>query len=190
MLKIKLILVILATLVFSFRIWQSTGCQEFFSFHFNPLIIKINVESQVLLDSALERNISRFFHNKVTVGVFEVTKSFVFTFNPRFLLGILGPAGLVLITLNFYKLFNKRNIINTSLFGLVLAVSFFNIIFTSPKFFFYLAAISWYLFALTAINYLTSLKSKVILIVLIFLTFWYFIFSWEMNAICQRIFFR
>ena len=159
--RIKLLLLVLVGLVFSFRIWQSTGCVQFLSFHFNPLDVKINVESQVLVDADLLRPISRFFHNKVTVGIFESTKSFASTFNPKFLLEVLGPVGLFLIILGFLNLVKKREIVNAALFSLVLAVSLFNIIFNNPKILFYSAALSWYLFALAAINYLKNIKSAV-----------------------------
>src|SRR3972149_11435702 len=85
----KLLVVILVILIFLFRIWQSSGCREFSGFLFNPLSIKINVESQVASDFSLDRNISRFFHNKLTAGIFELTTSFTSTFDSPYLLQIL-----------------------------------------------------------------------------------------------------
>src|SRR3990167_727894 len=170
----KLLVVILVILIFLFRIWQSSGCREFSGFLFNPLSIKINVESQVALDFSLNRNISRFFHNKVTVGVFELTKSLISTFDTRFLLEILGPLGLALV-----------------IFGLILLVAIFAIFSKNPKVSFYVLAFSWYSFAIRGLDYFwLNAKSLMILITLFFLTFWYFTFSWQMPTICKEIFFR
>jgi len=191
MVSTKLLVVILVILIFLFRIWQSSGCQQFSGFLFNPLAIKINVESQVAQDFLLNRNISRFFHNKVTVGVFELTKSFVSTFDTRFLLEILGPLGLTLVILVFARIIRKKKTSEITHFGLILMAALLSIFSKNPKVSFYVLAFSWYSFAVRGLDYFwSSAKSLMILIILFFLTFWYFTFSWQMPTICKQIFFR
>src|SRR3989344_3680785 len=176
----KLLVVILVILIFLFRIWQSSGCREFSGFLFNPLSIKINVESQVALDFSLNRNISRFFHNKVTVGVFELTKSLISTFDTRFLLEILGPLGLALVILILIRIVKKKRIAEIVHSGLILIVAIFAIFSNDPKVSFYVLAFSWYSFAIRGLNYFWSnAKSLMILTILFFMTFWYFTFSWQ-----------
>ena len=187
----KLLVVILVILIFLFRIWQSSGCREFSGFLFNPLSIKINVESQVALDFSLNRNISRFFHNKVTVGVFELTKSLISTFDTRFLLEILGPLGLTLVILVLVRIVREKKITEIAHFGLILVVAIFAIFSKNPKVSFYVLAFSWYSFAVRGVNYFwLNARSLMILIILFYLSFWYFIFSWQMPSICKEIFFR
>jgi len=191
MAKTKLLVIILVIFIFAFRIWQSTGCQQYSGFLFNPLSIKINVESQVALDPSLNRNISRFFHNKVTIGVFELTKSFVSTFDTRFLSEILGPLGLTLVILVFARIIRKKRISEIAHFGLILMAAIFAIFGKDSKVSFYVLAFSWYSFAVRGLDYFwVNVRSLMILIILFFLTFWYFTFSWQMPTICKQIFFR
>ena len=77
MAKIKLLIAAVVIFLVVFRLWQSTGCRRFVSFEFDPLWVKLNVESQVGLDRSAPRDISRFFHNKAATGLYEAPKTYL-----------------------------------------------------------------------------------------------------------------
>src|SRR3989344_4655906 len=144
--KIKILFIIVLFSLFSFRGWQTTGCKKFLSFYFNPLSIKVSVETNVNTDLGVDRNISRLFHNKVTVGIFELSKSFASTFQPRFLGEFLGPVGLILVVTAFLEVFKKRKYLAKFHFILILIASFIAIFTLSSKASFFLLVFFFILF--------------------------------------------
>ena len=189
--KIKIFFIIILVSLFVFRIWQTTGCKKFLSFYFNPLSIKVSVESNVNTDLGMDRNISRFFHNKATVGIFEFSKSFASTFQPRVLLEFLGPAGLILAIAAFLEVFKQKKYLRKFHFAVILIASFIAISTLNSKVSFFLLAISWYSFSLWGIDFFTKTKTaKIAFIILAVISFWYFIFDWQINTICNEIFFN
>lgn len=191
MVKIKLAAVALLVFTLSFRIWQTTGCRQFESHYFNPISIKINVESQVGVDVGVNRNIARFFHNKATTGIFEMTKSYISTLEPRFLLEILGPLGAMLVLVSATLALKKRQILTLVHLASLLAASSLLILPKYSKESFYLVALLWYGFSFWGIRYLMETRIKITLfIILVPLTLWYFTFSWQMPMICHEIFFN
>ena len=176
---------------FSFRIWQTTGCKQFSSFYFNPLSIKVSVESNVNTDFGMDRNISRFFHNKATVGIFEFSKNFASAFQPKLLMVILGPVGLILATAAFLKVFEKRRYLPKFHFAVILTTSLIAISTLNSKISFFLLAIFWYSFSLWGIDFFLKTKlAKIVFVLLAFLSLCYFIFDWQMKLICDEIFFN
>ena len=109
---IKKILFFVLAGLFAFRLWQTTGCLKFSDYHFNSLSIKISVEDHVNTDGTLNRQTARFFHNKLITGIYEYSKSYLKLFEPRFLLDILGPLGLVLVILTIFKINNQKFLIS------------------------------------------------------------------------------
>ena len=191
MTKTRFLASLIIICLFAFRIWQTTGCRQFSSFYFNPLSIKINVESNIASDLGIERNISRFFHNKVTSGIFELTKSFTSTFNLRFLLELLGPLGLILTVSMIIRIIKKREITAIGHFGIILVASMVAIVPVNPKTAFSLFALAWYSFAARGIAYFSQgVKFWIIFIALSLFSFRYFIYSWQMLTICNDIFFN
>lgn len=189
--KIKIFFIIVLVSLFSFRIWQTTGCKKFLSFYFNPLSIKVSVETNVNTDLGVDRNISRFFHNKATVGIFEFSKSLALTFRLRLLVEFLGPLGLILAIFALLAVFREKKYLVKFHFILILIVSFIATFILSPKSSFFLLAISWYSFSLWGIElFIKSRLTKTVFILLAILSFWYFLFSWQMNSICNEIFFN
>ena len=185
------VFIIILILIFSFRIWQTTGCRHFSGFQFNPLSIKINVESQTNTDLGLNRNISRFFHNKVSTGLFELTKSYASIYQPRFLLEVLGPLGLILVLFGLLNIFRKKKALGFTHLTFILFTSLITIFRPGPKISFYILASSWYSFSFWGISHFTkSLLLRTLFIFLAFLTLWYFIFSWQMSRVCNQIFFN
>ena len=190
MVKSKIFAVILV-LIFAFRIWQATGCENFKSFRFNPLSIKINVEEQTSIDVGINRNISRFFHNKISTGFYELTKSYVKIFNPRLLFEILGPIGSVLVILGVANIFKDKVILRLGHFFIVISALLFAILWLNPRVSFYLTAASLFSFTFWGISQVTKTKiTGILFIFLVFITFWYFIFSWQMLTVCNQIFFN
>lgn len=188
--KIKIIALLTLVCLFSFRMWQTIGCRQFRSFRFIPLSVIIGVQAGVSSDKDVSRSVSRFFHNKLSVGTYEVLSSFAATFNPNFLLSLFGPVGIVIAILNLQTLTNSKRKLQIATFAAIVASSILVMFILNPKTSFYLLAISWYLFIL--LGSLAFVKNKLLLAILIFLaifTFWYFIFSWQLTAFCNEIFF-
>ena len=190
MVKSKIFAVILV-LIFAFRIWQSSGCRQFLGFHFNPLSIKITVESQTALDTQINRSIARFFHNKVSVGLFEFTKSYVSVFSPRFFLEILGPVGLILFILGITNIFRKKVLLGFMHLLIVMLIPLIVILWSNPRISFYILAISLFSLTFWGISQAAKTKStRVLFLFLFFITFWYLLFSWQMPRVCNQIFFN
>ena len=176
--------------VFSFRIWQTTGCKNFTSYFFNPLSIKITAESQTLDDGNLPKNISRFFHNKISVGTSEILKSYANTINIRFLISFLGPLGIFIILAAIGQTIRSRRFYD-KLWLVPFLLSFVLILPVDPKVSFYIVAISWYLLAFKGGGSLPESKRlKILLLLLLVMTFWYFSFDWKMPLVCKEIFFN
>lgn len=176
--------------LFSLRIWQTTGCQQFSHFRFDPLSVKISVESQVGLDNT-ERFISRFFHNKITTGVFEISKSYTLNFDTRFLIEVLGPLGLVLVLLAIYHIFKVKNSLGFIHFSFVLLIPITKILPINSALSYYIFAVNLYGFSLWGLDgNILKKQTLLLVIILIPITLWYFAFSWQMPTICHEIAFN
>ena len=190
MAKNKFIFILALVALFSFRIWQTTGCKQFKGFLLNPIDIKIAVESQVLEDRNLQRPISRFFHNKISTGIFEVAKFYAATIDTRFLISFLGPIGLLSVIIAVVKVV-KSSKTRDKLWLSPFLISLILISSANPKSSFYLIAIAWYLLSTQGISFFTKSNIlKIIFTLLVPVTFWYFSFDWQMNSICNEIFFN
>lgn len=187
---ISLIFITVLVAVFSFRLWQTTGCKQFFSFYFNPDSIKIAVESQILEDRSLKRPVSRFFHNKISTGIFEIAKSYSATIDVRFLIAFLGPLGLLLVIIAVAKVVKSPKT-RDKLWLLPFLISLILTSSANPKNSFYLTAISWYFLSFQGVSFFTKSNIlKIIFILLIPATLLYFSFNWQMSSICNEIFFN
>ncbi len=191
MIKLKILALTILILLFAFRMWQTTGCRQFKSFRFNPLAIIIGVEAGVSSDKGVNRTISRFFHNKVSVGTYEVLNSFVDTFSPNFFLELFGPIGVVIAFSTLQTSVIKKRKLELLSLAIIIIFSTLALFIFNPKTAFYLLAISWY--ALILLSSFSFLRNKLLFFIFIFLaffTFWYFTFSWQLSAICHEIFFN
>lgn len=188
---IKKLFILILLLTFSFRIWQSSGCQQFLSYTFLPIAVTIRVEEQVSNDKNIPRNVSRVFHNKISEGLYEMSKSYAKIFNPRLLLSILGPLGFFILIASILKIKNTKNryyfahlLISTTLPLLSLAQ-------LNGKFSLYILAASFYSFCIWGIDFFTKSKIKQALFILLaLLSFFYFSYNWQMPEICNEIFFN
>ena len=189
--KIKKVLIFFVVALFAFRLWQTTGCKHFSGFYFNHISIKINVEEQRNLDKNSNQLVSKIFHNKVSSTIDQISLSYARTFNPRFILEILGPLGLILALMSFSKTIKNPK----SVYGLCVAIvalaSLLLILPIDPAKSFYLTAIAW--FCLSILSTADFAKSKLMILtffVLLLASFWYFALSWQMPLICNEIFFN
>lgn len=182
----------LLIILFSFRLWQTTGCRQFNGFYFNPISVTINVESQSSIDTAGLRQVTRFFHNKAVAAPLEVSKSFARTLDLRLLLDILGPAGLLFLISGIFEIFRNKH--KLGLFHIIVTVVILSFSITSlatPKSFFVLIALSYYSLSLWGVGPLSKDKRLSLLsIVLIFYSLWYFAVNWQMSQVCNDIFFH
>ena len=171
--------------------WQTTGCKHFSGFYFNPLSIKINVESQTSLDPPGQKAISRIFHNKLVATPYEVSKSLAQTVDPKFLLDVLGPAGLSFLILSLVEIFKAQRLLGYIHLGTVIAILVFSQTSVSPKIAFWLISLSFYSLSFWGVK--TVAKNKYagfFLMVLIFYSLWYFAINWQMPGVCNEIFFN
>ena len=181
---------ILLIFLYGFRLWQTTGCRHFSGFYFNPDSIKINVETNSGLDINQDKTTARIFHNKLSAGTFELTKSYLATFDSRLILAILGPLGVVLVLRSAVALTSSNLPVALHLLTIPLT-SALALTAIGPRLSFYLAASVWYSFSFWGLAYFakTSLRFGLFLILMI-ATIWYFFFNWQMPAICNEIAFN
>ena len=185
--RLGVVLAILISL-FSFRLWQTTGCLQFKSFYLNPESIKIRVEEDVNSDKGVNRNVSRFFHNKLQTAVILASHSVASTIDARMLLEILGPLGLISIIISLYVVIKHKNLIGISHLIAVLIASAWAIISTNSKQSFYVYSFGLYSFCFWSAKVLA--KKSISVIILAILTFWFFTLSWQLNSFCHDIFFN
>ena len=187
--KFRVLLVILVITVFAFRLWQTTGCKKFTDFHFQPISVKADVESAINVDSG-GKIVPRFFHNKITYGLFDFSKTYFLTLQPSYLLELLGPVGLVLSVLAVPKaVYFKSKILLFNLF-MILLFSLFLISSFNPKIAFYLLALSWYAFSINSLEKVTKKNLLIFILILIPVTFLYYLYTWRMHLICNEILFN
>lgn len=185
------IFLLLTLTIFSFRIWQSTGCLNFLPTYFDTQIVKIKVEEQVNLDKGIDREVSRFFHNKASTGFFETAKATSKFADPIFLLDILGPLGLLLIILATSSLVKKFTPLKAAHFLLVLSAIIFASLTKNSQVSFYTLAFALYSFSLWGTKALKTNKLTILsFFALAIVTLWYFALSWQMKAVCNEIFFN
>lgn len=185
------VLTILIFSLFTFRIWQTTGCRQFLDRSFTTSIIKARVEEQVNIDSALNRNLSRLFHNKLTVGFMVILERLASEFEPRYLLEVLSPAGFVLLILATSRLISKRETLVTAHFASVLLTSLLPISQFQPKIGFLFESFTRMLFCLWGLKYFSQRwYFAMVFILLVVVSFWYYSFSWQLKTFCNEIFFN
>lgn len=188
--KFKFFLVVLILFfLFSFRLWQTTGCRQFRSFWLNPQAVIIKVEEDVGTDRGIDRNISRFFHNKYQSMFVLTTGSITSIFAARLLLDLLGPLGLAAFVISVAQVIKTKNLPGLIHLTLIFLAAMFAIFNSQAKLTFYLYSIALYSFSLRSSKILAKLP---ILLILAFavVSFWYFSFSWQLEAFCHEIFFN
>lgn len=188
---IKFFLLAILLSIYLFRFWQTTGCLNFVNLRFSPKNIKINVESQVGQDRTERRNLSRFFHNKITASIYEVLKSYSSVFEPRSLFEMLGPIGLLLVIVTVFNIAKSRKKLILWHTILIVLSPVLIILVLSPKIGFWLRSLVWYTFSLWGLIFFSKhWKAIIAFTFFIVLTFFYFSFSWQMKANCHEIFFN
>lgn len=184
------IVAILLIFLYGFRLWQTSGCQHFSGFYFNPDSIKINVETNSGLDINHDKITTRLFHNKLSAGTFELAKSYLATFDSRLILAILGPLGVVLVLRSLAALTKPSFPVVIHLLTIPLT-SALALTALSPRLSFFLLASVWYSFSFWGLAYFTKTSLRFgLFVILVIATIWYFSFNWQMPAICNEIFFK
>lgn len=176
--------------MYSFRIWQSSGCLNINNFRINPLTVKIAIESQRLTDDKPNSFSSKFFHNKLTTGIFENSKNYISIFNPVLIISIIGPLGfflLLTILINFKKITNNFFYIHLAF----VCISSVLLVLISPKIGFYNFAVSLYTFTFWSLKFISNRNILLLIaIILALISFWYYSLDWQMKLICNEIFFN
>ena len=174
----------------SFRLWKTTGCKQFTSFYFNPISVKISVESQRTLDNQSFLAVSRIFHNKLNTTPFELTKAIAQALTPRFLIEILGPLGFMLTILAVLRIIKEKHKRALLHLLLVISASILAVLPGNPKNFFLIISLTWFSVTFWGLQFFSNTNKLLLYFFLILLTFWYFNLSWQMPAICNEIFFN
>lgn len=141
------------------------------------------VEEQTNIDTKTPNFNSKFFHNKISVGVYQLTLAAQKTIDPRTLLAFLGPVGLILIIFSMSQIF--KTAVKVNLLIIIFASGI--IIFTKSSVFILVLMAAWQLLALQGVTLLKNSNWQKITFVLLILTFWYFSIDWKMPQICNDI---
>jgi hypothetical protein len=187
----KKLFIVLTILLFGFRLWQSTGCKNYAWFKFDPITVKIRVEEHVGLDESMPRQLSRFFHNKITTGVFEFAKAFAKPLETKNLISLLGPLGLVLLVSALGVARRTSPFIYRAhaliLFATLLAAT----LLSNARITFYLIALLLYSFSIHGLKIFKNNKLSVTIFLSLFIfSLVYFNLDWQMAEICNEIFFN
>ena len=171
--------------------WQSSGCVSFLTLKFNPITIKINVENQTLTEGKTQTKTSRFFYNKASAGLLEIGKSYTQVINPKLILDIIGPLGLILLVYAFSYTIKKPSIKNVPIAVLTIVVPFFVLATSNSKLAFFVWSITLFIFSSLGVNLIKPSRLMILIFVLLaIINLWYFAFSWQMQQICNEIFFH
>lgn len=184
----NLIIAILLIALFSFRLWQTTGCRQFRSFYLNPQAITIRVEEDVNSDGGINRNLSRFFHNKLQTTAILTWHSLASELDARILLEILGPLGLLSTLISLHLIIKKKNLFRTAHLIILTLILLYAILTANAKQNFYLISLSLYSFSFWSAKTLS--KYKILVVILAAITFWFFTLSWQLASFCHDIFFN
>lgn len=188
--KITLLLIIIVGALYIFRIWQTTGCKQFLSHKFEPISITISVESDTNLDHGTNKFLTRFFHNKISTGSYEISKSFAASLNSSYLLQILGPLGTILASIALYQVVTRKIKLGLLHVGVILLASFFSIVTSNAKIAFYIQSVSLLTFSLWGTSFFSKSKFRIIMFLFVLvMTFVFFLWTWQMNVICNNMLF-
>ena len=144
------------------------------------------VEDQTHIDTTTPNINSKFFHNKLSVGMYQITIAAQRVLDPRTLLGFLGPIGLFFAASSLFQVSKTK--IKANLLFLVVAMIL--VLFTKFTFSILVLMAAWQMLALQGISFLKNSTLQKISLVLLVLTFWYFSIDWKMPQICNEIFFN
>lgn len=175
--------------LFAARLWQTTGCVDFQSYVFNPIAITINVESQRKFDD--DHLSQKIFHNKVTATGQEAGHSYSKLLEPRYILQVVGPLGLLMLVSSVYKaVVANRKLIKIHLVLLLLS-PLLVITYVHPKLALYLMFLALSTFSLWSMPIFVKNKSAMLIFALFWLgTLLFFALNWRMAAICSQMVFK
>lgn len=188
--KLKIItLVVILLALFSFRLWQTTGCRQFKSFYLNPQLVTLKVEEDVGTDRGVDRNVSRFFHNKYQTRFILSVQSMTSMLDARLVTDVLGPLGVLAFAVSVYTTIKTKKIIGILHLIVLFLVIMFATFTTQAKQSFYLFSVALYSFSLRSSKTIVKLPTWLILLLAV-ATFWHFSFSWQFESFCHDIFFN
>lgn len=186
--RLGVVLIILIAL-FTFRLWQTTGCRQFRSFWLNPQAVTIKVEEDVGTDRGGNRDISRFFHNKYQSRFILTVRSAASMLDARLLVDVLGPLGVLALAISVYTTIKTKKIIGILHLLAIFLVIMFATFTIHTKQSFYLYTIALYSFSIRSTKSMAKL-SILLILALAIVSFWYFSLSWQLESFCHEIFFN
>lgn len=185
----RIFVILILLFLFSFRLWQSSGCRQFKSFYLNPQLVTLKVEEDVGTDRGVDRNISRFFHNKYQTRFVLSVGSLTSMLDARLMIDVLGPLGVLAFAVSAYTTIKTKRIIGISHLFVIFLVIMFATFTAHAKQSFYLWAVAIASFSFWSTRTLAKLPVMLILLLAV-ATFWYFSFSWQLESFCHDIFFN
>lgn len=173
------------------RLWQSTGCVNYLPIKFDPQKIVINVETQRLYDENPNGLISKAVHNKLTATTHEFLLALAKTFDPSYLLSLIGPLGIVSGSYSIYLILKNRQKKATFFLLFVICAHILSILYLNPKTAMLILDFLWFLLSLWSIHYFIKEKRRVLFFIVLWLfSVWFFFINWQLPQICNEIIFK
>lgn len=187
----KVLLSMLLTFIFVFRIWQTTGCLSVFNFKFNPSSISTIVESQRLSDTNQSSLTSRIIHNKLTVAPSQLMLSLSSTLTPKFLIDLVGPLVLISALIAIYLIIKTQNKGGLAFLVTLACFQVATTLFINSKPAILILCALWFFLAFWSLDFYVKKTWMVTIFIFLWLySFWFLFINWQMPQICNEIFFN
>lgn len=181
----------LLVVLFAFRIWQSSGCLNFRSFVFDSRRITATVESSRQYETNPNGLLSRLEHNKLTVAPYEFGLNLSALLDPRYLLDLIGPAGLAAALIAIYSIVSQRRRAGLLFLAILLTAQILATLFTSSKTDMLILCVLWFLLGFWSLNFWSLTKKRLFVFLLLWLySLWFFFISWQLPLLCNEILFK
>lgn len=186
---VLILLWVLLLALYGVRFWQTTGCVAFRGHYFNPLAVVIRVETDRKLDDQPAEQ--KVFHNKITATISELTNSYTQVIDPRFIIQLIGPLGLVLFVWALYIVLAKRSRLQLIHLVSIFVVSALALTSFRPEIVFYLLFGFLTSFTFWSLKPIAKSKKQVaIFLLLLLFTLWFFAINWRMDLVCNQMLYK
>ncbi len=187
----KVIVACLFLSLFAFRIWQSTGCASFRSFLFDTNSITAGVEASRQYENNPDSLVSKVLHNKFTVTPHEFFLNFSTLLDPRYLLYLIAPLGLIGAVVSVYCIVSQSIKSGLVFLAVLSGALTYATLFNGSKTDMLILCSLWFLLSFWSLSFFAKTKIRFLVLVLLWLySIWFFFISWQLPLICNEIFFK
>lgn len=169
------------------RFMQFSFCQTLKpQFHFSSAVLVEEVEKVSATDEDLPRNLVRFFHNKLNVGIFEISKRYFLSFEPKILWETISPLGTLLLIFGAYKIIKDKSKLGFLVLAFLFIAPFFLLRMKEPTSFLILLSMPREVVSFWGLPRFCERPQGIKLFLFaLLLSFWYFVFSFRLASLCQ-----